>query len=462
MDKYLSFSELIGTWEKNASTALYYADPEIRTVSFRELRARILERAAEIGRLGTEVEAVVTDHSPDTVVRIFGDVIGGCDVILADPSVPKDALAAAAEGAKIRRAERKAPGGADPQRQAGSGCGDATSGTPARPEEGALLFFTSGTTSRSKAVVLTSRSLCASAWSGQSMLPCAPGDILLSVLPLSHVFGFVCSLLWGLAYGAAIALGRGVRHMVDDTLFFRPTILPAVPSLVEAMYKYGTLNPGLRVVLIGAAPCTPSLAKALREKGIAVYLGYGLTETSSGIAITQDPEEPFALYPCPGADIRIGPDGEISVATPCLMEGYLGENASGACGSLRDGRFYTGDLGSFDEKGRLRLAGRKKDVLLLPDGTKIFCPEYEAEFVAALGTPDVAVVLKNGHAALVHPAGLDPDLLAKTAAAFNAKRTRSQQIYDMIAADRPLPRTATGKLRRWELQQAAENGGQPA
>ena len=131
------------------------------------------------------------------------------------------------------------------------------------------------------------------------MLACGEGDKILCVLPLSHVFGFVCSLLWGLAYGATIALCSDVRDMFAAPAKFRPTILPAVPSIVEAMVRYNTLNPELKTVLIGAAPCSPEIADKLREKGVDTYFGYGLTETSSGIAITQDLDEPEALYPCP-------------------------------------------------------------------------------------------------------------------------------------------------------------------
>ena len=104
------------------------------------------------------------------------------------------------------------------------------------------------------------------------MLPCGEGDVILSLLPLSHVFGFVCSMLWGLAYGAAIALGRGVRHMFDDCKYFNPTILPAVPSLMEILYRKQVLNKGLRVVLIGAAPLSQEVTGALREAGLKVYL----------------------------------------------------------------------------------------------------------------------------------------------------------------------------------------------
>jgi long-subunit acyl-CoA synthetase (AMP-forming) len=263
-------------------------------------------------------------------------------------------------------------------------------------------------------------------------------------------------MLWGLAYGATVALGRDVLRFTGDALFFKPTILPAVPSQIADMLSKDALNPELRVILIGGAPCPKFLVDRLREKGIDVYLGYGLTETSSGIAITQDLDEPDAMYPCPGADIRIEEDGEISVATPCMMLGYLGREPM-----FENGRFFTGDLGWFDEKGRLHLKGRKNDVLVLSDGEKVFCPEYEEALENMSGLPDLAVIQKDGDAVLV--AGTcpkDPAItadirkkLVREVDRFNRSIPHSRQISDIIMTTDALPRTVTGKLKRYEIQE---------
>ena len=433
--KFSSFEELVLDFKKRDLIALKFADDEdnIHEISYAELAEMIISEMERIKAKHGDIEVVRDEQSPETIVSIFAHVMAGCDIIMADPMVPDDAVSKASAAAAAAKAAR-----------------------PKTEGEGELLFFTSGTTSRSKIVRLTSRSFCTSAWSGQSMLACGEGDVILSILPLSHVFGFVCSMLWGFAYGATIALGRGVRHIIDDTLFFRPTILPAVPTLIGAMLKYDTLNPELKVALIGAAPCTAEVTAALRAKGIDVYLGYGLTETSSGIAITQDLDEPEALYPCPGADFRIEEDGEVTIATPCMMQGYIGAEPM-----FEGDRFFTGDLGWFDDKGRLHLKGRKKDVLLMADGTKIFCPEYEEELERLTGLPDLGVTMKDGHAVLVagslsNDPAIEADMrakLLKTVGKYNKSLQRSQQIYDVIVRAESLPRTATGKIKRYELQE---------
>lgn len=441
--KYSSFEELVTDFRTRKGIALRYAEESgeedvISEVTYPELADMIMSEVLHVKAACSDIELISDEHSVDTVVNVFAHVIAGCDVIMADPMLPDElahmALAAAEEARREREGRR-----------------DNRGRLILEKKEGELLFLTSGTTSRSKIVRLTSESFCTSAWSGQCMLPCGENDILLSILPLSHVFGFVCSMLWGLAYGATVALGRGVRHIIDDTLFFRPTILPAVPSLIGAMLKFGTLNPEIRVALIGAAPCTPEVTAALRQKGIDVFLGYGMTETSSGIAITQDLDEPEALYPCPGADIRVEPDGEITVATPCMMQGYIG-----AIPMFDGDRFFTGDIGSIDEKGRLHLQGRKKDVLIMADGTKVFCPEYEEDIADMTGITDIGIIKKDGHAVLIAGKGSDKETLKAAVAEYNKGLQRSQQIYNVIIADHDLPRTVTAKLKRYELQEEFE------
>ena len=426
MTKYKTFIELTGVFAQRDGTALEYLteDGSIASISYRELAERILNRAKEIEVKGFGSDYVYTRTDPDSIIEIFAAVYAKRCIIMADPMMPDKVLEEAVAGADKYICEITEKAG-----------------------DGEMLFFTSGTTSRSKLVRLTSESLCCSAWSGQNMLACGPGDRILCVLPLSHVFGFVCSLLWGLAYGATISLCADVRDLFTAPMKFRPTILPAVPSMVEALIRYDALNPELRVVLIGAAPCTPETADILREKGIDTYFGYGLTETSSGIAITQDLDEPEALYPCPGADIRIEPDGEISVATPCMMKGYLNNPET-----YEGYRFYTGDIGYFDEKGRLRLQGRKKDVLIMADGTKIYCPEYEHDLAEMSGEEDIALIEKDGHAVLIVGAGTDTEKLREAVEEYNTTMMRSQQVHGIEEFGRPLPRTMTGKLRRYELQ----------
>ena len=443
--KYSSFEELVTDFLARDGIAIRCGNMEGETseVSYRDFGEMIISESFHVKAECSSVEVVRYEQTVDSLVDIFAYVLAGCDIIIADPRVPEgfnEYAAEAAEAAKFLRENQR----------------DEFGRIKGKSGEGELLFFTSGTTSSSKIVRLTSRSLCTSAWSGQSMLACGKGDVILSNLSLSHAYGFVCAMLWGLAYGATVALGRSIHEFTGDAQFFDPTIIPSVPSQMADMLQKDALNPGLKTVLIGGAPCPQSVLEGLRERGIQVYLGYGLTETSSGIAITQDLDEPYAMYPCPEADIRIEEDGEISVATPCMMQGYLGRDPM-----FENGRFYTGDIGWFDEKGRLHLKGRKNDVLVLADGDKIFCPEYEEALENVSGLPDLGVILKDGEAVLaVGTCPKDPVIaadmrkkLVREVDRFNRSIPHSCQISDIIMTTEALPRTVTGKLKRHELHE---------
>ena len=488
MQMYHLFRNLFKVWSTDFGTAVLYGNDQ-KSISYAELADMIRNAESEIRLSGIRSELIVTDHEPATLIRIFACVISGCDVILIDENMPDETLFALA---RMAGAESIYASDSDLQEELCEACGcaprtidptcsmkmtDFVAGLQAIDDnrEGRLIFFTSGTTGSSKAVVLTSESLLCSSFSGQSMLPCGPGDIILSLLPFSHVFGFVCTMLWGLTYGATIALGRGTRYLLSDCEFFKPTILPVVPSLLKMLMQQHALPASLKVVLVGAAPLDAVTVKALQNVGMKVYLGYGLTETSSGIAITQDQKDPFALYPCPGADIRIEPDGEISVATPCMMQGYLdfsetiredagsdeaenNDNSAYVLGHpiipVEGGRLYTGDLGSLDTRGALCLTGRKKDMLVLPDGTKIFCPEYEEELSGLIGLSDLTVILKQDRPFLVigDSGGNVPENIDSLLAEFNEKRAMGLRICGVLSYGKPLPRTATGKIRRWEIE----------
>ena len=397
-------------------------------LSYTALLEAVEKRAGELRADGGSCIGILSDGSAACVIEIFAAVFAGLQVVLLDSALPEAAL-----GALLRPF--------------------LTEGV--RDGAGKLLFFTSGTTERSKAVVLTDHSLCQSAWNGGAKLPLTEEDRLLCLLPLGHVFGFVCGLLWGLSCGAAVALGRGPRHYADDCAYFKPTAVSVVPLLLGFLLQHRLINPELKLILVGAGDCPRPLLDAAAAMGLRVSFGYGLTETSSGVAISVA-GDPFAMEVCPDDTITLAEDGEILIQAPtCMMQGYYKRPADTEA-VLKDGVLYTGDLGRFDEDGRLHITGRKKDMLVLPDGTKLFLPEYEGEIMRALGHQELAVILRDGKPLLVWSGEGDAKELEKRLRPLMAEKPRGQQLSGVIVTDRPLPRTATGKIKRWELQKEME------
>ena len=165
-------------------------------------------------------------------------------------------------------------------------------------------------------------------------------------------------------------------------------------------------------------------------------------------------DNPFAMTVCDGCEITLAEDGEVLIKSDeSMMLGYYKLPADTA-EVLVDGVLHTGDLGSFDEDGNLHIKGRKKEVLVMPGGNKIFLPEYEQQIAEELGTSEIAVVLRRGMPVLVLD---DLKTEAREAVLGRLKGAmqnweRSQQLADVVELGRELPRTASGKIQRWMIE----------
>ena len=427
------------------SPALRYGNTGL---TFSGLYDSVKKRADQLTATGKTCIGILADGSLACVVEIFAANLAGMQIVMLDDSLESNVLMQLMHYTDIDTLWGDEDLTAELQ---GALTGGVCNG------KDRLLFFTSGTTARSKAVVLTGHSLCQSAWNGSEKLPLSPNDTLMCMLPLGHVFGFVCGLLWGLSCGACVALGRGARHYLDDCTHYRPTAISVVPMLMGFLLKQRCINPELRLMLVGAGDCPAALLNAAAAAGLRVCFGYGLTETSSGVAISIS-GDPFAMEICPDDTITISEDGEILIDAPtCIMQEYYklpGDTAE----VLKDGVFHTGDLGYIDADGKLHVTGRKKDMLVMPDGTKIFLPEYESSIIQALGHSELAVTLRDGRPVLIFSGeGRSEDILLKLRDLMR-HQPRGRQITDVIITADPLPRTATGKIKRWELQQKVGNG----
>ncbi len=443
--RFSRFEEMLSHLARTApdAPALRY---EEQTWSFAALESAVAERAAVLRAEGKSCLGLLADGSSACVIELFAAVRAGLQLVMLDPSLPDELLRALIVYTDIDTLW----GDGDLVEELSDALTAGVSGG-----EGRLLFFTSGTTERSKAVVLTERSLCASAWNGSAKLPLTPEDTLLCLLPLGHVFGFVCGLLWGLSCGACVALGRGARHYGDDFAFYRPTAVSLVPLLLGFLLRQRCLNDELKLILVGAGDCPPVFLQAAAAQGIRVSFGYGLTETSSGVAISVS-GDPYAMEICPDDTITLDEDGEILIQAPtCIMQGYY-KRPEDTAAALRGGLLHTGDLGRFDEEGKLHITGRKKDVLVLPDGTKLYLPEYEAAIAQALGRTELAVALREGRPLLILQGEGDEEEILRTLRPVLAERPRGQQLGGIRFVSEPLPRTATGKIKRWELQRYCE------
>jgi long-chain acyl-CoA synthetase len=248
----------------------------------------------------------------------------------------------------------------------------------------ATIMYTSGTTGLPKGVMLTHGNLLSNA---EQVLDYAPKDVdivLLSWLPFSHIFARLCDHYFSVRAGFLLAFAESADTLPADIQEVQPTHIHGVPRFWEKMLAAARAYPdppkvlramfGRRIkwLMSGGAPLPPEICKAYRAAGLPLLQGYGLTETAPVLTINS-PDEfrvESAGKAIPGVELKIAPDGEILARGPNVMKGYWNQPQATA-EVLRDGWFYTGDLGHIDSDGFLYITGRKKDLIVLSNGKKV-------------------------------------------------------------------------------------------
>ncbi|MBR3133199.1 MAG: AMP-binding protein [Clostridia bacterium] len=285
-----------------------------------------------------------------------------------------------------------------------------------------ILLFTSGTTSASKAVMLSHENITTNIYQLTISEDIRSTDVNMAFLPFHHTFGSTGTLLF-LSHGATNVFCDGLRYIQKNLVEYKVSTFVCVPLLIESIYKkimqevektgmtkkvnfaiklsrlllkvkidirrklfkeiIDKLGGGIRSVISGASSLDPKVAQGFRDFGIEVYQGYGLTETAPVVLA----ESPKAIrmgsvgLPMPEMEVKIdNPNeegiGEIIASGANVMLGYY-ENEEETNKVLKDGWFYTGDLGYMDKDGFFFITGRKKNVIVLKNGKNVYPEELE-------------------------------------------------------------------------------------
>lgn len=364
----------------------------------------------------------------------------------------------------------------------------------ADPDDLLMVIFTSGTTGDPKGVMLSHRNVASNARTLIDVFPFGPDERLLSVVPLSHMFGLTCDLLAPLAAGKTVVYPTSRQPAVLVRTFrdFKVTMLLIVPQglrllsnaierkvdatgkrqTFERLHRIARQLPRfarrllfrpvlsqfggrLRTFAVGASALEPELARRWTTMGIDCLQGYGATEMSPVISFTRPGRNRIGTVGevIPGVELRIADDGEVLTRGPNRFMGYWQNPEATAAAIDPDGWYHSGDIGELDAYGFLTLRGRKKDMIALPDGQKVYPDDVEAVLVRDDRIRDASVVGldRDGSGAKVHAVLLIDDASSAEAVVrdANARLAGHQQIRGWsVWPEEDFPRTASLKVKK--------------
>ncbi len=384
------------------------------------------------------------------------------------------------------------------------------------PHKMSILLFTSGTTSLSKAVMLNQNGIATNIYDMQLVEVFYDTDVNIAFLPFHHIFGSTGMLVM-LASGMKTVFPDGLRYIKQNLAEYKVSVFVGVPILIEKMYStvqkelekrkklklvnfliglsnfllklridirrklfkplIDALGGSMRFIISGGAPLDKKISNWFNSIGIYLVQGYGLTETSPVIAAENSYERRAGSVGKPMQDVEIqivdkdtSGIGEITAKGPNVMLGYYNDKALTDT-VIKDNWFHTGDLGYIDKDGFLFITGRKKDMIVLKNGKKVFPEELEllvnnleeVEESFIYGLPEdndkndvkiaVKIVYDEKNIKAKHPDMSEEELhtlLWNKIKVINKTLPMYKYIKDMTLTTEPLIKTSTQKIKRFE------------
>lgn len=347
------------------------------------------------------------------------------------------------------------------------GCApEPTSPDPA--EQVAALLYTTGTTSSPKGVMLTHRNLTWNAQSSATLREMAPGDVVIGVLPGTHVFGFSSAFLAAMHAGGAIHfMTRFDPAAVLDAIEAGGAVLPAVPQMFQGLLAELEARdrpldaPKLKYLSSGGAPLDPSWKSRVEAAfGLPLHNGYGLTETSPGVCGGSNarPRDDLALGEVlPDVECIVdAPDehgvGELLIRGPNVMKGYFRDPDATREALREDGFFRSGDFARIGPDGAVWLMGRKKE-LIIRSGFNVYPPEIEAMLTHLPAVRQSAVVGRQvpGNEEIIAFVTARPGTTEDEVKAYLHERLVAYKVPQHVVIVYDFPRAATGKILKHKL-----------
>src|SRR3984885_1880031 len=472
-----------------------------RHYSYREIAARARAFAARLREQGIgrdEKIILYGENRPEWIIALWGCLLGG---VIAVPIDYRSSPEFVERIKNIVGARAVLTGDEAGMYDGGDGHAASDPLVTITKDQTAEIIFTSGATAEPKGVIITHRNILANIVPVENEVkkylryshPFAPIRFL-NLLPLSHMFGqamatFIPPMLPGVV---VFMRGFAPNEILRQIRTRRISVLVSVPQILEILRTHLIqMFPELRQLkagkdhwlrrwfryrkvhrlfgwkfwsfVVGAAPLPADLEAFFSELGFLVIQGYGLTETAPIVTLNH----PFHARkgsvgkPIGGVKVKIAPDGEILVRGDNVTSGYF-QHPEETARAFEDGWFHTGDIGELKDDGELSILGRKKEMIVTPEGLNVFPEDVESVLKQQPGVHDAAVIgTSRVQAVLILDAGADAQEIVRRS---NARLADYQRIRSFSLWPRAeFPRTeGTGKLKRHEIAKGAPAPGEPS
>lgn len=362
-----------------------------------------------------------------------------------------------------------------------------------RKDDVAEIIFTSGTTGKSKGCMLTHENLAWNAMNGKSFVQMTSEDSVMSILPINHSLEIAAGIMTQFCSGVTICINDSLKYLAKNLLVYHPTGMVVVPLVMETLYKniwreiekqkkdkiiklamkiawllykchidirrrlfsqiLEKLGGNLRIMVVGGAYIEPKLIKDFEIWGITIVQGYGITECAPVISCNTDRYRKYDSVGkiVTGSKVKTV-NNEIWVKGPIVMKGYY-NNPQATEQVFSDGWFKTGDLGYLDKDGFLYITGRKKNLIILPNGENVSPEELEQKIMRIAYVKEVVVSEKEGQ--ICAEVFLDKDMETEAESKIhrdimdlNRMLPNYKKIGKILIRDHEFDKTTTRKIKR--------------
>jgi acyl-CoA synthetase (AMP-forming)/AMP-acid ligase II len=412
MTTYTRIHETVGRWATTTPDALAFLDFDGRPLTYGELKQSIKEAKADLLAEGVQPGdrvLIVSENSIATVAFLFACSCIDAWAVPINARMSADEITRVTDHAKPRAIVLTSAASSEATAHAKRLGAQSRYGlygqvaivTPGHnapepvqqgPEQIAVMLYTTGTTGDPKGVMLSHANLLFAGLASANLRGIKPGDQVYGGLPITHVFGLASMIVASTRAGAAVRLqARFSPAALFDALQDGVTILPAVPQMHALLMQHAREQgvaklegAALRYVSSGAAPLDPAWKREAEAfYGLPLQNGYGMTECTAGLSATTnaigDPDTSVGTA-LPGTEVRIkegAETGEIEARGPHVMVGYYRNPEATRATIDAEGWLSTGDIGRFDEQGRLHIVGRSKEIIIR-SGFNVYPQEVEA------------------------------------------------------------------------------------